>query len=218
MSADLTAADAEEAPVERTITVIGFGRRLLAAMLDSVVIFFASMMLATAAGVAGLVLGMYSADAEEISTRFVLAAGLLVSLLYYIVSWSKGDGQTLGDFTLMMRIVGTNGAPIGLGRSILRYVGFYVCIIPLSIGFLWAAFDARRQGWHDKIARTYVIESDEHFSPNDRVTFKPNDPGKGKIWILVWAVLAIFAPSALLAGHWMLGPFIHQLIKAIAGR
>ena len=166
MSADLTAADAEEAPVERTITVIGFGRRLLAAMLDSVVIFFASMMLATAAGVAGLVLGMYSADAEEISTRFVLAAGLLVSLLYYIVSWSKGDGQTLGNFTLMMRIVGTNGAPIGLGRSILRYVGFYVCIIPLSIGFLWAAFDARRQGWHDKIARTYVIESDEHFSPD----------------------------------------------------
>jgi len=218
MSADMAAADAAEAPVERTITVIGFGRRLLAAMLDTVIIFFASMMVSTAAGVAGLVLGMYSPDAQEISTRFVLAAGLLVSLTYYVVSWAKGDGQTIGNFTLMMRIVGTNGAPIGWGRAILRYVGFYLSIIPFSIGLLWAAFDSRRQGWHDKIARTYVIESDHHFAPNDHVTFVPNDPGRGKVWILVWGVLAVIAPSALLAGHWMLGPFIHQLIRAIADR
>jgi len=218
MSANLAAADAAEAPVERTITVIGFGRRLLAAMLDAVVIFFFSMMLGTAAGVAGLVLGMYSPDAEEISTRFVLAAGLLVSFLYYVVFWAKGGGQTLGNFTCMMRIVATNGQPIGLGRALARYLGFYVSIIPLSIGFLWAAFDKRRQGWHDKIARTYVIESDHHFAPNDQVTFVPNDPGKGKIWVLAWAALAIFAPSALFASHWMLGPFIHQLIRAIANR
>jgi len=218
MSADMATADASDVPVERTITVIGFGRRLLAAMLDSVVIFFASMMLATAAGVVGLLLGMYSPDAEEISTRFVLAAGLLVSLLYYTMSWAKGDGQTLGNFTLMMRVVGTNGQPIGWSRAILRYVGYYISIIPLSIGLLWAAFDKRRQGWHDKIARTYVVESDAHFSPDDQVTFVPNDPGKGKIWLLLWAVLAIFAPSALLASQWILGPFIHQLIKWIAGR
>jgi uncharacterized RDD family membrane protein YckC len=218
MGADFAAADAADAPVERTITVIGFGRRLLAAMLDSVFIFFMSMLVSTAAGVAGLVLGMYSPEAEEISTRFVVASGLLVSVLYYVLAWAKGGGQTLGNFTFMMRIVATNGQPIGLGRSVLRYVGYYVSAIALSIGFLWAAFDKRRQGWHDKIARTYVIESDAHFSPNDQVTFVPNDPGKGKIWILVWAVLAIFAPSALFASHWILGPFIHQLIRAIAGR
>jgi uncharacterized RDD family membrane protein YckC len=218
MSANIVAVDAVDEPVERKIVVIGFGRRLLAAMLDSVVIFFVSMMASTAAGVAGLLLGMYSPDAEEISTRFVIASGLLVSVLYYVVSWAKGGGQTIGNFTCMMRIVATNGEPVGWGRAVVRYLGFYVSTIFLSLGFLWAAFDKRRQGWHDKIARTYVIESDEHFSLNDQVTFVPNDPGKGKIWLLVWAVLAIVAPSALLAGHWMLGPFIHQLIKAIAGR
>jgi len=50
------------------------------------------------------------------------------------------------------------------------------------------------------------------------VTFVPNDPGKGKIWLLLWAVLAIFAPSALVASLWLLGPFIHMLILAITGR
>jgi uncharacterized RDD family membrane protein YckC len=218
MSADLAAVGAEEAPIERTITVIGFGRRLLAAMLDSVVIFFVSMMASTAAGVAGLILGMYSPEAEEISTRFVVASGLIISVLYYVVFWAKSGGQTLGNFTCMMRVVGTNGQPIGWGRALLRYLGYYVSLIPLSIGFLWAAFDKRRQGWHDKIARTYVVESDHQFSPNDQVTFVPNDPGKGKIWLLAWAILAIFAPSALFASHWMLGPFIHQLIRAIANR
>jgi uncharacterized RDD family membrane protein YckC len=218
MSADLAAADAADAPVERTVTVIGFGRRLLAAMLDSFFVFFFSMLLATAAGVAGLVLGMYSPEAEEISNRFVIAAGLLVSVLYYVGSWAKGGGQTVGNFTFMMRVVGTNGQPIGWGRSVLRYLGYYLSGIFLSIGFLWAAFDPRRQGWHDKIARTYVIEFDHHFSPNDVVTFVPNDPGKGKIWLLVWAVLALFAPSALVASLWALGPFIHMLILAITGR
>jgi uncharacterized RDD family membrane protein YckC len=218
MRADVTGADIEDAPQERTITVVGFGRRLLAAMLDSVVIFFFSMLASTAAGVAGLVLGMYSPEAEEISERFVVATGLIVSVLYYVVFWAKSEGQTLGNFTFMMRIVGTNGQPIGWGRALVRYFGYYVSVLFLSIGFLWAAFDKRRQGWHDKIARTYVIESDQHFSPNDTVTFVPNDPGKGKIWALVWLVLAILAPSALYASHWMLGPFIHQLIRAIANR
>jgi uncharacterized RDD family membrane protein YckC len=218
MSADLTAANAADVPVERTITVIGFGRRLLAAMLDSVFVFFFSMLLATGAGVAGLVLGMYSPDAEEISNRFVVATGLLVSVLYYVGCWAKGGGQTVGNFTFMMRVVGTNGSQMGWGRSVVRYLGYYVSGLLFSIGFLWAAFDKRRQGWHDKIARTYVIEADNHFSSTDQVTFVPNDPGRGKIWLLVWAVLAIFAPSALFASLWALGPFIHMLILAITGR
>ena len=48
----------------------------------------------------------------------------------------------------------------GDGRSeqlIGRYLGYYVSTIPLMLGFLWVAFDARKQGWHDKMANTVVI-------------------------------------------------------------
>jgi uncharacterized RDD family membrane protein YckC len=217
MSADLAAADAADAPAERRIIVVGLGRRLLAAMLDTVFVFLLSMVTSTAAGVAGLILGMYSTEAEQISNRFVVATGLLVSAMYYIVAWSRGDGQTIGNFAFMMRIVGTNGATIGWGRAVLRFLGYFVSGLALSIGFLWASFDARRQGWHDKIARTYVIEFDQQFSANDRVTFVPSDPGRHWIFVLVWGALAIFSPSALVASLWMLGPFIHHLILAIAG-
>jgi uncharacterized RDD family membrane protein YckC len=27
----------------------------------------------------------------------------------------------------------------------------------LFIGVIWVAFDPEKQGWHDKIARTYVV-------------------------------------------------------------
>ncbi len=37
------------------------------------------------------------------------------------------------------------------------YAGYIISAIPLLLGFIWAAFDARKQGWHDKIASTVVI-------------------------------------------------------------
>jgi uncharacterized RDD family membrane protein YckC len=218
MGADLAAASAADIPVERRITVIGFGRRALAAILDSVFIFFLSMILSTAAGVVGLVLGMYSPEATEISNRFVVATGLLVSILYYLVAWTKGGGQTIGNFTFLMRIVSTDGTPVSVFQAIVRYIGYYVSAFALSLGFLWAAYDKRRQGWHDKMARTYVISSDEHFSADDQVTFVPSDPGRHWIWLILWLAMALLAPAALLASLWTLGPFIHVLITTIAGR
>jgi uncharacterized RDD family membrane protein YckC len=34
-----------------------------------------------------------------------------------------------------------------------------VSVIPLFLGLIWAGFDPRKQGWHDKIASTYVVRS-----------------------------------------------------------
>lgn len=43
------------------------------------------------------------------------------------------------------------------GQFIVRYLGYYVSIIPLFLGMIWVAFDGRKQGWHDKIAGTVVV-------------------------------------------------------------
>jgi uncharacterized RDD family membrane protein YckC len=115
-------------------------------------------------------------------------------------------------------VVRTDGSPVTWGRAVLRYLGFIVSAIPLSLGFLWIAIDGRRQGWHDKLAGTYVIPSDQHFSAQDTVTFVPSDRGRAWIWLVVWAVLALFAPGALVASFWALGPFIVQLARYLTGR
>jgi uncharacterized RDD family membrane protein YckC len=42
-------------------------------------------------------------------------------------------------------------------KFVARYLGYYVSTLVIGLGFLWIAFDARKQGWHDKIAGTVVI-------------------------------------------------------------
>ena len=42
-------------------------------------------------------------------------------------------------------------------QALTRYVGYFVSTTPLFAGLVWVAFDARKQGWHDKMARTVVI-------------------------------------------------------------
>ena len=44
------------------------------------------------------------------------------------------------------------------GQLIGRYLAYYASTLPLCLGFLWVAFDKRKQGWHDKIAGTLVVK------------------------------------------------------------
>lgn len=44
-----------------------------------------------------------------------------------------------------------------LPQAVGRYFAYMIAIIPLAIGVIWVAFDHRKQGWHDKLAKTVVI-------------------------------------------------------------
>jgi uncharacterized RDD family membrane protein YckC len=65
---------------------------------------------------------------------------------------------TPGKMAVGARIVDakTGGKP-GNGQLVMRYLGYYVAMLPLFVGILWVAFDPRKQGWHDKIAGTVVV-------------------------------------------------------------
>jgi hypothetical protein len=46
-----------------------------------------------------------------------------------------------------------------MSTSLPRYLGFVISCVALLIGVIWAAFDAQKQGWHDRIAGTYVVKA-----------------------------------------------------------
>ena len=56
-----------------------------------------------------------------------------------------------------LRIVPMNGDRVTLLWAILRYFMFWVSVFALGLGVLWILVSDRRQGWHDKAARTCVI-------------------------------------------------------------
>jgi uncharacterized RDD family membrane protein YckC len=38
-------------------------------------------------------------------------------------------------------------------------IGYAISGFFLGLGFLWTAWDSESQGWHDKIASTYVVQA-----------------------------------------------------------
>jgi len=200
---------------QRIVSVVGPGPRLGAAVIDTVLVSVFSMIVAIAAGLVGELIGMYSANGQAWGAFFTAASGLGFSLCYYVASWVNG-GQTLGATLLSFKVVTADGRPVSLGRAILRYIGFIASALALSIGFIWIAFDKKRQGWHDKVAGTVVIPSQQFFSGGERIVFVPT--GGGPMWIVAWVILAVLAPGALTAGVLALGPFVDMAIKALAGR
>jgi len=82
----------------------------------------------------------------------------LVSIAYSIVliGWK---GQTVGMMALRIKVVPTVGGEMTYGRAALRWVGSILSGVACLLGYLWIAWDADKQAWHDKIASTYVVQA-----------------------------------------------------------
>jgi uncharacterized RDD family membrane protein YckC len=196
------------------VTVIGFGRRLAATIIDGVIVGGFSFVVGLIIGVAATVLNWYTPNREiPIATLTVICA-LIFGLAYYLRAWTK-SGQTIGKMTLGIKVVGEDGNPLSGGKAVLRYLGYILNAIVLSLGFLWIAFDRKRQGWHDKIARSYVVEGDATFGSADEVELVPSDPKQGWIWLVVWIVIAVASPGGLMIGLWFLGPFVSRAVRSL---
>jgi len=84
----------------------------------------------------------------------------LIGVVYFCYFWSSyGGGQTIGMKALNIKVVKTDGTQLDIVGAFLRYIGLFISCIALFLGVIWAAFDAQKQGWHDKIAGTYVVKA-----------------------------------------------------------
>jgi uncharacterized RDD family membrane protein YckC len=67
---------------------------------------------------------------------------------------------TPGKMALSLRVVDAgSGATLSMRQSIGRYFAYLVSIVPLCLGFVWIAFDTRKQGWHNKLAGSVVLRT-----------------------------------------------------------
>jgi uncharacterized RDD family membrane protein YckC len=81
----------------------------------------------------------------------------IITAVFYIFCWVKFAG-TPGKRLLRLKILDEiTGENITAGQGIIRYIGSIISALVLLIGIIWVAFDAKKQGWHDKMARTVVV-------------------------------------------------------------
>jgi len=85
---------------------------------------------------------------------------LLVNIAYFVGFW-LWRGQTPGKMLLNIKLVQMDASNLTISVALLRYLGYIVSGAVFFIGFIWIAFDSRKQGFHDKMAETYVVKLPE---------------------------------------------------------
>lgn len=92
-------------------------------------------------------------------------ANIILNLCYFVViiTFWIFKSATPGKMAFKAIIV---DAKTGLKPSVLQYIvrciGYIVSTIPFCLGLLWVGWDSKKQGWHDKMARTVVICPKNH--------------------------------------------------------
>lgn len=81
----------------------------------------------------------------------------ILSQVILLVLWCKKQAS-IGKMAISVKIVDakTGGAPTKK-QLIGRYFAYILSCLSLGVGFLWIAFDSKKQGWHDKLAGTTVV-------------------------------------------------------------
>ncbi|MBI5461943.1 MAG: RDD family protein [Gammaproteobacteria bacterium] len=132
---------------------IGLPQRVAAVLLDFVCVSFLSSLI-------GWLLMLSYPDAEAVVSTAGDTARLFAAPTVAVLWW-RFQG-TPGKLLLGCRIVDArNGGRPRLWQVLVRLFGYALSALPLGLGFLWVIWDKRHQGWHDKLARTLVVEDDE---------------------------------------------------------
>ena len=88
-----------------------------------------------------------------------------------VIAFWVYKSATPGKMAMSARIVDADtGAPLTTSKSVIRYLGYFVSLLPLGVGFFWIGFDRRKQGWHDKMANSVVVRP----GGVEPVKFKPH--------------------------------------------
>ena len=95
-----------------------------------------------------------------------LNVGILLTVLMFLVyntaMWAW-RGTTVGGMICRVRLVRTDGRALAPQDGVVRGVASVVSIAFLGLGWIWAAWDEKRQSWHDRAAGTYVVRDESDF-------------------------------------------------------
>lgn len=122
-----------------TYTLADHGPRLISAIIDGILV--------------GIVTGLLTGIGRE--TGGILS--FLIGLAYYWYFWTRQEGRTPGKQVMRLKVIKVDGTPISDSDAIVRYLGYLINTAVILLGWLWILVDAEHQGWHDKLAKTYVV-------------------------------------------------------------
>ena len=139
--------------MDNDLTYVGFWKRTVAVLVDAFLIIIVTLpILIWAYGFEYL----NNEHMEKGSLDFII--NYVFPTIAVILLW-KYYQATPGKMIFKATIVDakTGGKPT-LKQWIIRYLGYFVSLLPFGLGYFWVAFDKKKQSFHDKLANTLVIQ------------------------------------------------------------
>jgi len=152
-------APSEAAP---EFTYGGFFRRTLAFGIDLVTIVLLSALMGVMAYVGykvGLAAHGRFVSLDNLTPLFgILTFAWIFLATAYFVVFHGSDGKTVGKWLLGLRVVDSAQMAITYRRALLRCIGLigFGCAT-LGLSCLWIIWSGEKRGWHDYLARTWVV-------------------------------------------------------------
>lgn len=150
------------------MTLAGAGSRLVAAIIDSLIVRIPLSILQVLILGAGFTVAGddITNDPGEVWTAFVAGGYLLFGVFSFVVDWgyfayfeSSEKQATLGKQAMNIKVVTDNGGRLtfinALGRVASKLLSSMLC----CIGYLLILFRSDEKGLHDLLANTYVVKS-----------------------------------------------------------
>jgi uncharacterized RDD family membrane protein YckC len=144
-----------EGAVAGTFVYAGFWIRVVAALIDSVLLLVPMLVLG-AVGAAGSLSGdVMTSLAVSLMMNVV---GMLLGALYEAFFVAR-FAATPGKMALRLKVVMPDGGRVSFWRAFGRYFAKLLNMFTLLIGYIMVAFDAQKRGLHDMICGTRVIRA-----------------------------------------------------------
>jgi|TARA_Y100000815_G_scaffold89658_1_gene78511 uncharacterized RDD family membrane protein YckC len=140
--------------MDNDLKYVGFWKRTVAVLVDTFLIILVTLpILIWVYGIEYL----NNEHMEKGSFDFII--NYVFPTIAVILLW-KYYQATPGKMIFKATIVDakTGGKPT-LKQWIIRYLGYFVSLLPFGLGYFWVAFDKKKQSFHDKLAKTLVIQS-----------------------------------------------------------
>lgn len=145
-----------------------FKERLLALIIDEIILLVVTVVLSL----------FLSQNADDLTNLIFWALSIAYGTFFI---WKSGS--TPGKKLLKLKVVNSSYQPLSLGATLLREsIGKLLSGLIFNLGYLWVLINGKRQAWHDKLAKTFVVkmdntgglipvEADEKVATRQKVTF-----------------------------------------------
>ena len=130
-----------------------FGQRAIAVIIDALVMF--AMIIPVI--IIFFILGAVS-DALALIVGGLLYLAMFAAAIWYYIGNVGKTGQTPGRRSQGIRVVSSNGSPVGVGGAFIRWILASILNTFCYIGILWMLFDADKKTLYDKILDNQVVQ------------------------------------------------------------